>query len=448
MAIWQYGFEAGTNGANVSASDASPAFGGVDPASCTYSNAHPAHGSLGMKLASGSANRRVTWTSGSATAVLQREYVYLPSWASVDTELMRGENVGGTAINAKLFVSQISSGKLQLSTQGNTAAATASAAFPLAQLVRLELLTIAGTSSTTGQVRAAYYLGDSTTPVWDSGLLTGQNIAGTDGALGELRFGINGAPPTDIFIDDVGAKTGVDAVWGAWPVVNNPPTVSPIANQTVAASTSCGITISASDTDGTIASYLTTVTRYTSGAAPASVTVTGSTTASPTWTSGAAGSLDVATVTVTDNGGATSTPVTTEVRVLTTNSTVKFLRGYSSSNGTWTVNGSVASAGEGLNDALDTTYVESPAVDGTSVWTERLRCEPMSPRTGLTVASRFAYDVSGSATTKVRVIDGTTQRQENTVTVTTTIADMSPITLASPGAIVDWGFISLEYAVQ
>lgn len=226
--------------------------------------------------------------------------------------------------------------------------------------------------------------------------------------------------------------------------VNSPPTVPPISNQTVAAATGCGISIAATD-DGSIASYATSVTRYRPDAAPAAVTVTGAGTTTPTWTSGPAGSLDVATVVVTDNDSATTT-ITTEIRVPTTGEILP-LRGFPGVGTAPTNTGGAASLGEALGDNSDSTYGEWPAATG-SEQPYRVRLTPASTRSALTSTHQLAQDTAGTLTAKVRLYQATTTtgatvtlvKEWTYSTLTTSFADYTgAVDSGSLATIADWG---------
>lgn len=78
---------------------------------------------------------------------------------------------------------------------------------------RVENLGVASTNSANGTARMAIYLGDSTTPIWDSGDYTGNTAAAT----GLFASGRILCTTTTEKIWNVGVKTGTDATWGAWP---------------------------------------------------------------------------------------------------------------------------------------------------------------------------------------------------------------------------------------
>lgn len=447
MAVMTYGFEAGTNGAAIGTSDASPAF---SQASATYSNAHPAHGSLGMKLTAAGANRRVAWASSSATKILARNYVWIGSLPGVDTELIRLATLAA-GVGARIYIN--SAGKFRMGSQGNTNEWTGTTNCPTSSLVRVEIYGDAGTSATTGQLRSAWYLGDSTSSSEDSTLLTGKNVTSTDAAFGDIWFGINGAPAVDTYFDDIGVKTGVDAVWGAWPVTNVAPTVSLTGNQNLAASASFTINVTASDSDGTISTYAATVdstksstTQSLTGASTATITGTGP---------GSLGHVVTVSETVTDNGGATAT-ATTELRTPITGSTTGVPLALAANAfapagpvGTWTRQGSGTSDGGSIAVSDDTKYMESAAVSATEQ-SVRFRLQPSALRSSSNLVLRLGTDGSGTGTANatIRLYEGTTLRQTWTQAITATATDYT-FTLSSGtlSAISDWGNLSFEYAV-
>jgi len=222
---------------------------------------------------------------------------------------------------------------------------------------------------------------------------------------------------------------------------NLPPTVTVGSNQDVSAGATVSLTSTASDSDGTVASRLWTFDYPTSGAP----TLTGSTSANASFTAGAVGNLYILRHTATDNLGATGY-ATMEVRV-PTGGTIAPLAGAGTGAGTWTNTGGAGSEGVALNDASDSTYVESATASGTEQ-NRRWRLNPSSVRTSGTITVRVAQDISGTIVAKVRLFEGSTQRQEWTITTTTSIADQT-VTLSGGtiSAITDWGNLYVEVAV-
>jgi hypothetical protein len=222
---------------------------------------------------------------------------------------------------------------------------------------------------------------------------------------------------------------------------NVPPSVTVGANQSVAASSTVSLTSTSTDSDGTIASRQWSFDYPTSGAP----TLTNGTSANATFTAGAAGSLYILRHTATDNLGATGS-ATMEVRV-PTGTTLNPVALNGTGTATWTNVGGAATEGTALADSSDSTYIESASVSGTEQ-TRRWRLQPSSDRTDGTITVRVAQDTAGSLVGKVRLFEGSTQRQEWTITVTTSIADQT-VTLsgATIAAITDWENLYVEVAV-
>lgn len=222
-------------------------------------------------------------------------------------------------------------------------------------------------------------------------------------------------------------------------VANIAPTVSLTATQNVTAASTVNLTATGTDLDGSIASYAWSFDYPTSGAP----TLTGGSTATPSFTAGSAGALYVLRCTVTDNVGATGT-ATTEVRVPVGGGTAaRPVAGNGTSVGTWTTVGGSAGRGEALADESNTTYVES----GTTSATEqsfRVRVAPSGTRSSSDVTVRMGTD-TGTATATVRLYEGNTLRQSWSQALTSTAANYT-FTVSNPAAITDWGNLYLEFA--
>lgn len=169
----------------------------------TYSTAQSAHGGAALLIASpGSTEPRVLWNS-TAAAHLMRAYIRFTAAppSGIPISLMRIHTSSGTAIQCLIQDDR------KLAMWGGTGA-TSTAALAVDTWYRVEMLMTA-----TSQ-RLAYYVGDSATATWDSGA-----IAGTFGTPSQLMFGKYGSSSysSSLYMDDLGAKTGADAVWGSWP---------------------------------------------------------------------------------------------------------------------------------------------------------------------------------------------------------------------------------------
>lgn len=452
MTIKRNSFEGGTNGTNVSTSNSGGGSGDAfdvllinntstpgGNSNVQYSTAAAALGSLGCRITLQASITYLRWNdSQSGTRFVSRRSLKFPSNPSADTVLITLYN--GSATMASLHLD--TSGRIYAKHGSTTIAGSTSSALSTNTQYFVELAATKE-SGGGGNGIVEYKVTDSGGSTVGS-VYTSASTMST-GTLDCAQYRIGGSSTgtgwTTMDMDDLAAGP-LSSGWIGMPA-NTAPTVDAGADQTVAASATVSLSISANDSDGSISSYATSVTRYTSGSNPASVTVTGSTTATPSWTAGSAGSLDVATVTVTDNGGATASD-TVEVCVLQTTSGVAPLRGYTPvTTGTWTNTGGATSIGAALADTSDTTYAESAASSGTEQKL-RTRLEPFTPRSGLTITDRLALDVSGSVAVKVRIFEDATQRQEWTVTPTTSAADY---TNSLTGAISDGRKVWIERSI-
>lgn len=438
MATLTHSFEGGSNadGQTVtqSTSGASATLAGVTSTYVLDSD-FAAHGTLSAYAAPTATTTRIWWT-GSAQRVLIRGYLRVAGLPTSDWFLLWAQSAGTVVGRALLN----STGKARVSTTGSVARATAPSNFPTLDFTRVELLVDAGTSTADGSVRLAYYDGDDTTPIWDSGLVTGINTSG-GAALDSFYFGQANTTNAHWW-DDLGVRTDGDAVWGAWPAGNTVPTVDAGVNQNVAAAATVNLASTAADSDGTIASRAWTFDYPTSGAP----SLTGGSTANASFTAGAAGSLYVLRHTVTDNDGASAFD-TVEIRVPSTGD-LRPLPGDGTVVGTWTALGAAATRGAALADESDTTAVVSPLASGTEA-SVRVRLAPSTTRTAANVVLRIDQDVAGTVVATARLYEGASLRQSWTVTTSTAIANQTlALSSGTLSAIGDWGNLFLELAVS
>lgn len=269
----------------------------------------------------------------------------------------------------------------------------------------------------------------------------GSQTTGTSDATDARWMSVTSAQSiTSVDWDDWGMQD--DATWGGM-ASNVAPTVDAGANQNVSAASTVNLSATASDSDGSIAAYAWSFTYPTSGAP----TLTGGTTATPSFTSGSAGSLYILTCQVTDDGGATTSD-TVEIRVPVSGATdSRPLVGNGSGTGTWTIGGGSATDGAALADASDATYVESPTITGSAV-TRRVRWTPSNARSAAVIKNRLWTD-TGTAQCVVRLFEGATQRQAwSAVTLTTTPTEYtSTLDAGTISAISDWGNLFVEVSV-
>jgi len=406
MAIKLNSGEGGTDGVVASTANTGGLSGDVFnqvTSGMTFSAARAFKGSLGYQGAK-SATQYCAWNV-TDTIAIQRSYV-TPEVIADGQTLMRMSLA--TSTNSLLL---LNSGRVQLFKGVGLGTAPVGTEMVVGTVYRVEL----GTDVTNNLSRGAFYLGDSTTPIWDSGWIT---PAAAIAALSMAQYGNAGSTAGGNF-DAAGLKTGVDAVWAPWPAVNMPPTLSlAVGNPNPGPSAAAGLTITTTDPEGGAVTVLTTVMRYRPDADPASVAVTNSTATNPTWTTHSAASLDIATVTATDNSSGVTT-ATAEVYVSLTNGTpVTALRKNAENKvGTWTEVGSATTDGGALikPSTNDSNYLESGMLTGTEQWIE-IRATPIGAlASGQMNPIRLGTDGGvGTVTAHVQLMEGAVSRQSFT----------------------------------
>lgn len=426
--------EGQTSGTAVSTSGTNTGGGSGDAFSAansgiTFSNAQAAHGTRSYLMPGTAATfNTLTFTSPDATTngFSVRFYLYATTAPSAEIQFINVQTSAGAAVAAlNLMPTMV----LRMKNAADASVYTFTNAVPLNQWVRVSFY---GTiNATTGSMTCSFYSLDSLTAI-DTHTVTGANTGST--APNKVLYGkLTQAPSmTTYYFDDIAQN--LDSSTEIPPVSNTPPTVDAGANQTVTAGAGVSLSATASDADGTIASHAWTFDYPTSGAP----TLTGASTATPTFTAGGAGSLYVLRDTVTDNGGATATD-TMEVRVASSG-LIDPLPGYTPvTTGTWTNTGGAANIGAALSDSSDATYVESGSLSGTEQEI-RVRLDPATVRASLSVTFRVAQDAAGTIAAKGRLYEGTTLRQEWTLTTTTSPADqVCALSAGTVSAISDWG---------
>lgn len=267
----------------------------------------------------------------------------------------------------------------------------------LAGWYRAELDVRSGTSPTTGAARMRIFAGESTEPLVDSGWVTGIDTAGTLAALQDARHGLVDAT----FVDSLGVRTGADATDDPWPT-NNPPTVTLPGPLVVTAGQPWSLPAVVTD-DGTIASTTWQVTRTSpDGTVEVTSGLSGTTTATLAGdgTTTQPGTVLTATLTATDDDGA-STTATTEVRVPTAGRVTTL--GGAGTGDPWTVVGTALSTGAAMGDDDPTTGARSPQDDpATTTW----RLTPVAPRTSLQVALTVSADQPLTGATAALLVAG------------------------------------------
>lgn len=434
MATWINSAEGGTNGTTVNSTGTNTggasgtAFSAAN-AGITFSSSQAAHGSLSYAFAGTATTFNVLTFSaadGDTTGFSVRAYVYLTGYPSAETGFITVQTAAGASICG-----------INLSTAGNLRTVQVSGSFVGASTNTLSLNTwyriaLWGTlSASTATIHTSHYALDSSSAI-EANTYTNRNTGVT--AAGKTLFGkLTQAPGmSTYYIDDVAHNFTIATEIGA--ISNVAPTVDAGSNQNVSAGAGVTLSASASDTDGTIASYTWSYVYPASGGP----TLTGGTTASPNFTAGAAGSLYILQCLVTDNLGATASD-TVEIRVPASGGFDPLAAYTPVTTGTWTNTGGGANIGVALSDGSDTTYVESNALSATEQEI-RVRLDPATVRTTLSVTFRVAQDAAGTIVATGRLYEGTTLRQSWTLPTSTTATDQ--VCVLSGGtiaAITDWG---------
>ena len=203
MAIFTTGFD-GTPGATLTTTN----HGGTDfvaaTGTATFATDQVMHGTTSAKHSgSGGTSCSQRWdVPGSDTTFQWRGYL---RWATLpppgEFQFMTITTTGDTAaVAARITVS----GKLRLYDSVGAGAWISTNNVPAAQQIRVEVY-----GSTTGTARVAYYVGDSLTPVEDSGVISG--AFGGGAALYRTRLLRSDSYTDASWIDSVEFRTGADA---------------------------------------------------------------------------------------------------------------------------------------------------------------------------------------------------------------------------------------------
>lgn len=442
MAVLTNNFDAGTEGATITAGNSSSsgtAFLSVQ-GTPTYASAAALHGAKGMQITGGaSTDQSFKWNAGGATQIDGRVGFVVSGTNSGEYTLVRGLTQTSPALAWRIRVGSSSANrKIRLTDSSGTDWFTSTADAPLDTTLRVEYHLISGTGNAT--LELSYFLGDSTTPVQSYSTTTG--TLAPAGGFGDVQVGQwgSGNYSGGVKIDDVLLRTGVDSTGLPGPYSNIAPSVTMPSNQTVSASASVSLTATDSDSDGTISTRAWSFVYPTSGAP----TLSGASTATATFTAGSAGSLYILQYTATDNGGA-STSGTVEVRVPSTATTITTLpaRAGTGDSG-WSVVGGSSTEGDALGDSNSSTGVDSPAMTGTQS-KRRWRLAPMAARTSFSFSVDGYLTAVGSHTSLIRLYSGSTLIKEASLPYTgSTATYTTTLTSGEVASITDWGALYVE----
>lgn len=260
------------------------------------------------------------------------------------------------------------------------------------------------------------------------------------------------------YIDSI--RWGHKATGWLGPIANQLPVVSVPAYQNLSTPGATTVTAIASDSDGTVATYLWSREATKSTASP---TLTNTGNATVNVASFPAGNLVTLKLVVTDNDGGPTT-VYHEIRTPTSGdvSIIDVALDAPGDSG-WTIYGGAGSQAAALNDGSATTGVESPDVP-TSPLVHYWRTGPMLPRDALRLyIDKALLTASGTQHTKFRV----TQGPDNTLIAevassalkdqfTAAVSDLSlssqdlyfDLTAPQVAAITDWGDLRVGEVVD
>ncbi len=305
MAIYVNTAEGGSNGTTVTIANSGGASGNAFDqvtAGITYSSSAATRGSLGFATSTAS-TQYVRW-SITDTQVLLRSYIRI-------ADPLVGGTVQRVAVaeGAITVYSVTTAGRIRVSFGSNLAISPS--AIQADTVYRVELFVKEGTGN--GEIRVAVYEGDSTTAWWDSGVLGGLTMS----TISTLMFGKYDTSASHVEWDDVGAKTGSDAVWGAWPAVSGAPNATSPKYISVLPGTT--FTLSGAGSTGgsgnTITGWQWTALWPSSGAP----VLSGATSQTASGTSGTLGDVYVYRLSVTNSAAMTDTS-TTNVLVVNSDS--------------------------------------------------------------------------------------------------------------------------------
>lgn len=446
MTNQQYLFN-GTNGVALTTgnSGASSLQAGSGGSTALFSTTAAWEGSTGVAFTSSGSNTasgKFPFAGGAtptqATFIVR--FIIPASTPSANQIFLQVNDTTGARVLQLLYSS---SGNIRINDKGNTqntlltpVQATPGTSF------RFELV-VSSLSATTGAYQAKAFSTGSTQVGSTLSISNANNGGGT--AMLEAQIGVLVGLAATSLMDDLQMADGSLTQTGDVVINTTPPTNNSIsANQTTTANTSVNVSSSWTAAGGSagIASYQWSFVSALDnlGAPITGVTIANATSANASFTTkaGTAAARYILQVTATDLEGNTSAPVTTRVFVPGTTN-IGFLE-VTSATAWGTTN--IA----GLNDELDSTYSESGAPGSGGVLTARLA--PLQAATsGFTLAIRaLATVVAG--TQKVALLEGATVRKDwGTVTLTTSMADLTPLTLTSGemATITSWNELDIRF---
>lgn len=308
MTLKQNTSSGGTNGTDItvlnSGGSSGDAFTALNQSATGYvkfSDAHPAHGSMG-KLFNPPANSlgAVVYGGYSVSSIVCRRYYYhVASAATANCNIL-------SILNATRGVARcdITTAGAIILIELRTGATLKTTALTPGTLYRIELAVDVGADTTHGYINYAVYVGDSDTPL-DSYTSSVKNMDGP-APISNVQYGrtYSSTGTLDDYSDEEAVNDGTTTFIG--PAANIPPSVNASSDQIVEPFTTVNLSGTVNDIDGSIASYSWSLVSSTGPTSP-SLNDTGSLT--PSYTSKGTwhtGHVDTWRLSATDNQGATN----------------------------------------------------------------------------------------------------------------------------------------------
>lgn len=215
MTVYKNSFDGGSPGVAVSTANSGGTSGTAFNAATTgvaYSSSQAHSGGVSATFTTDAATTYLAWYPGASMNLAARAYYYLTEANSGGEFHLIGlyEANGNGVIMFRLSASNIVRLYKNIAPTSNTWAP--SLTMPTGAWVRAELLVEQGTTTSNGRARAALFAGNSTTPIAESGWVTGLNLGAGTNTIAHVRFGKLGAGSNadGVFIDDLELRTGSD----------------------------------------------------------------------------------------------------------------------------------------------------------------------------------------------------------------------------------------------
>lgn len=220
MVIDTNSFEGGTNGTAVTTANSGGASGTAFAAATSglsFSNVRAHASTLSCTFTSSAATSYAAWYPGAATNMQARGYFWLDQANAGGEFHLIGiyEANGNSVMIFRLTASNVLRLYKNIAPTSNTWAPTTT--MPIGQWVRAELLVEQGTTTSNGRARVGIFADNSTTPLAESGWVTGLNLGVGTNTMAHIRFGKMGAGSnaTGVYMDDLEIRTGSDYT-GTW----------------------------------------------------------------------------------------------------------------------------------------------------------------------------------------------------------------------------------------